>query len=202
MRHRSSRPRICGDEVFLTYLDERLADFIQCRESVTGTFSVAMSAGVGMRYSPFPNENELGSRWEELGVGAPTLMALAMLCGKALAGEAASGELSLEARAILHAARQRGLVEIKGANTAFESPERLLAVHVELEPERGIAFRSRANPEFTVRCLDGFRQLCAAGLVMHHLYREFSLTMRGFETARSVPAELVQEILDQTMDYG
>lgn len=153
-----------------------------------------------MRTNPFPSEREPGS-WEELGIGAPTIIALARLCGQALAGaERPDTPLSREAQAILVAARDRGIMEIKGVNTAFESPERLLAVHVELEPERWLIFRNRLDPQFTVRCLEGFRQLCASGLVLHHLYREFSLAHAGFERARTISAGDVQEILDHTVE--
>src|SRR5687768_16478616 len=140
-----------------------------------------------MRFVPFPNEQQLEGRWQELGMGAPTIIALANLCGRSLIQPPERDvELGAEAKAILVAARQRGVLELKGINTAFESFDRLLAVHVETEPERGIVFRSRTNPEFTIRCLEAFRQPCAAGLILHHLYRDFSLSQRGYELARKL----------------
>ena len=66
-------------------------------------------------------------------------------------------------------------------NDAFSAPARFLAVRVELDEEQWLVFRSREDPAVTIRFLDGFRELCAAGLVMHHLYRDFSLTRAGFE---------------------
>jgi hypothetical protein len=102
----------------------------------------------------------------------------------------------VEARTILFAARRRGVLEIKGTNDAFEAPSRFLAVRVELDTERWLVFRSREDPAITIRFLDGFRELCAAGLVMHHLYRDFSLTKAGFDVASDVPQEEIQELLD------
>ncbi len=50
----------------------------------------------------------------------------------------------------------------------------------------------REEPERTIRILDAFRQLCVSGLVMHHLFREFSLTRAGFELARTISRQEVQ----------
>lgn len=126
--------------------------------------------------------------WEELGAGVPTLMAFARLCGEALAANRQDPveELSEEAKAILYTARTRGSIEIKGTDTAVDSSERLLAICVEVEPDQQFVFRRRGDPKLTVRFLDGFRQLCASGLVMHHLFREFSLTHSGFELAKTI----------------
>lgn len=131
--------------------------------------------------------------WEELGAGAPTLAAFAHLCSQALAENccATREELSEEARAILYAARHRGAIEIKGVNHAFESTERFLTVCVELDLERQLILKRRDDPEFTIRFLDGFRQLCVSGLIMHHIFRDFSLTRPGFELARAIRREEV-----------
>lgn len=135
--------------------------------------------------------------WEELGEGAPTLIALARLCSEALATNRRLplDELGVEARAILYAARRRGAIEIKAVNNAFDFAERMLAVCIELDAERQLVCRQRENPELVVCFLDGFRQLCTSGLVLHHLFREFSLSRTGFEVARSIPRHEVQ-ILD------
>lgn len=145
-------------------------------------------------YSPDGREMVL---WEELGAGAPTLIAFARLCSMAMAsGVTGSAEtLSEEARAILYAARHRGAIEIKGANSAFESSERFLSVCVELDAEQTFTLKQRDNPELNIRFLDGFRQLCAAGLVMHHQYRDFSLTVPGLEMARTIARDEVR-VLD------
>jgi hypothetical protein len=131
--------------------------------------------------------------WEELGEGAPTLAAFAQLCSQAIIADAKADRdsLSPEALAILYAARQRGVIEIKGVNHAFESTERFLTVCVELDLERQLILKRHDDPEMTVRFLDGFRQLCASGLIMHHQFREFSLTRYGFQLARDVAPEQV-----------
>jgi hypothetical protein len=164
--------------------------------------------------------------WQELGEGAPTVVAFARLCSEAIVtshsqrstprpGDAkrenpespvfpadpaeTPGDLleSLdeEARAILYLARHRGTIEVKAVNHAFESSERFLTVCVELDMERTFILKRRDDPELTVRFLDGFRQLCVSGLVMHHIFRDFSLTRRGFELARTVPREQVSILL-------
>jgi hypothetical protein len=129
--------------------------------------------------------------WQELGEGAPTLIAFARLCSDALAANYPEPSLPLteEARAILYLARRRGAMEIKGVNQAFDSSERFLAVCVEIDLEHTFILKRRDDPELTIRFLDGFRQLCVSGLVMHHLLRDFSLTLRGFEIARSIRRE-------------
>ena len=159
-----------------------------------------------MLFQAYPNDDPLARCWEELGVGAPSIVALATLASQALARDLDSPsmlELSAEARAILVASLPRGLLEVKAINTAFETPERLLAVHAEIEPERWRVFRDREDPQFTVRCFDGFRQLCAAGLVMHQLYREFSLSHRGYLHARELSVDAdVQRVLDRMIELG
>jgi hypothetical protein len=107
-----------------------------------------------MRNQAFPKEDVLVGCWDELGAGAPTVVALAMLASQALARadqEERKPRLSVEAKAILSASLPRGLLEIKAINTAFETPERLLAVHVEMEPERWLVFRDRRDPRYTIR---------------------------------------------------
>jgi triphosphoribosyl-dephospho-CoA synthetase len=142
--------------------------------------------------------------WEELGTGAPTLVAFARLCSAALAANqgAPVEELTEEARAILYAARNRGAIEIIGIISAVDSSERFLAVCIELDAERTIILKRRNAPEQTVRFLDGFRQLCASGLVMHHIFRDFSLTRAGFQLARTIqPHEvpLLQILADEQL---
>jgi len=131
--------------------------------------------------------------WQELGEGAPTVLAFARLCSDALVANRSVPPESLdqEARAILYLARHRGTLEVKSVNHAFESSERFLTVCVELDLERTFILKRRDDPELTIRFLDGFRQLCAAGLVMHHLFRDFSLTRLGFEVARGIRREEV-----------
>jgi hypothetical protein len=141
--------------------------------------------------------------WLELGQGAPTLAALAHVASIAVAtGGEKSVQLSPEARCLLFAARNRGVIEVKGSNRAFDAPGRMLAVYVETDPDRTLIFRSRDNPAVTIRFLAGFRELCAAGLVMHHIYTEFSLTRKGLEMAQTVSAEEVQPMMGLATEFG
>jgi hypothetical protein len=136
----------------------------------------------------YHEDTPLLASWEDLGQGAPTVIAFAQLCSRAISGglSESSEALSEEALAILYAARDRGAIEIKGVNHAFESTERFLTVTVELDLERQLFFKRHNDPQLTVRFLDGFRQLCGRGLVMHHIYRDFSLSNTGFQRARQV----------------
>ena len=143
--------------------------------------------------------------WTDLGSGAPTLIALAQLCSQALAGgRVDSSQLSPEARAILYMARHRGVLEVKGSNTAYESPSRLLTVFVELEDQSQVRFRHPGDARQNVRFLEGFRDLCANGLLMHHLYHEFSLTSAGFDFAESLSPDGLETLLElaQPCDGG
>ena len=158
-----------------------------------------------------PIDNYLSGSWEALGNGAPVLVALAQMCSHTWTREAygdakpevvtLSG-LNGEALAILFAARTRGIIELKAVNTAFDAAARLLAVYVEETDERTIAFRDSRRPEVTVRFLDGFRQLCQRGLIIHHIYRDFSLSPRGFELAQTVQQTEVQQYLDMATEFG
>lgn len=154
-----------------------------------------------------PVDNYLSGSWEALGAGAPILVALAQLCCQAMVERSAPKLASVEgllpeAKAILFAARKRGLIEVRGVNTAFDPAARLLAVYVEVDESQTIAFRDPENPETTVLFLEGFRQLCELGLVMHHLHRDFSLTALGFKLSRSVSQEEVQSWLDKGSEFG
>ena len=154
-----------------------------------------------------PLDNYLSGSWDALGAGAPVLVALSQLCSNAMVDlDAASpfdiAQLSPEAKAILVASRNRGVIEVKAVNAAFEAPSRMLAIYVELDETQTIAFRDRNEPEVTVRFLEGFRVLCQKGLVMHHIHRDFSLTSRGFEIARTISKQEVQPWLDKGTEFG
>jgi len=153
-----------------------------------------------------PVDNYLHGSWEALGNGAPLLVALAQLCSERwVRGDCAQVELNTlsgEAQAILYAARGRGIVEIKAVNSAFDAAARLLAVYVELDDEHTIAFRDAKNPEVTVRFLAGFRELCDQGLMLHHIYRDFSLAPAALELARTIEREQVQPLLDKATEFG
>lgn len=139
-----------------------------------------------------------GVTWEQLGVGAPTVMAMARISANALVqGSQPMEPLSAEAEGILFLARQRGMLELKGFNTAFETPSRILAVHVEVADQRWVAVRDSSQSAITIAFLDGFRELCAAGLVVHQLGHEFSLTRAGFARAAQVKPEAARETLSR-----
>lgn len=152
-----------------------------------------------------PVDNYLHGSWEALGNAAPMLVALAQLASDSWVKRPQSlevGELSWAARAILFAARQRAVVEIKAVNSAFDAASRILAVYVEIDDERTIAFRDPADPAVTIEFLEGFRELCASGLMLHHIHRDFSLSTAGLELARQVAQADVQELLDKASEFG
>jgi len=132
--------------------------------------------------------------WKDLTHSVPTLAALAQLASDRLVSpNTVEIALSPEANTILSITRDRGVIELKSNNTEFESAQRMLAVYVEQSADTHVMFRSRTEPEVTVRFLDGFRQLCDAGLVMHQVGGEFSLTSQGFEQARKInPVEVAE----------
>jgi hypothetical protein len=147
---------------------------------------------------PVPLDPRFAEMWHELGQGTPTIAGFAWAASRSLA---AGGDkqlvLSPEAKAILFAARRRGILEIKSSHRAFESPARMLAVYVETDADQAILFRAKDNPGITIRFLAGFRDLCAAGLVMHQSYQEFSLTREGLELAQTIDESEVAELLGQ-----
>ena len=134
--------------------------------------------------------------WSELGRSSPNLYTLARLCSQPWLRTASdSGELSLEARAILVLARPRGMFELKVANTSANAVERLLTVFIDIAPDQLLALRIRNDLQASLRLFDGFRQLCAAGMVMHHQFNEFSLTNLGFLAAEAFSRVEVGELL-------
>lgn len=125
--------------------------------------------------------------WDSLSAGAPTVLALARLAAESWVLPARETEgLSVEARAILFLARDRGVIELRATNDAFDSADRLLVVQIETSAEQRVALRTPGDPRGTMKFLEGLRQLCECGLVIHHLQREFSLTGRGFALAESL----------------
>ncbi len=154
---------------------------------------------------------EIAASWEALGEGGPTLAAIAALCARALAeGHDADNEsqpldagmLCPEAQAILFLAKSRGIIEVRGVKTAFAAPGRLLAIYVEVDEHQTVAFRSQIEPAITVRFFDGFCQLCRAGLIIHHLHRDFTLSRRGFELAGQIDGSKIQPELNCASDFG
>lgn len=148
---------------------------------------------------------EMAASWEAMGSGGPTLAALAAVCARAVIDPPTTvvgAALSAEAQAILYAARRRGTIEVRGVRTAFEAPARMLAVYVERDEDRTVAFRSQTEPEITMRFFEGFCQLCRSGLVLHHLGMDFSLTRAGFELAQTIDEQTVSDQLSVATDFG
>jgi|GEM_PF-1254830 hypothetical protein len=143
---------------------------------------------------------QLHAGWEALGEGAPTLLALAYLCGKAIVDPPSSeAPLSTEAQAILAAACATGAIEIRGVKSGFTPADRQLAVYVYRTEDEQIAFRDREDPAWTGQCLNGFIELCRTGMVLHQLHRDFFLTQAGFRRAATVDRSLVQATLDRAV---
>lgn len=153
-----------------------------------------------------PVDNYLHGSWEALGNAAPTLVALAQLCSQRWvqrpSDETSLEGLSEEATTILVTARHRGVIELRAMNSAFDSAARLLAVYVENEPDNRIVFRDKDRPEVTVRFLEGFRQLCERGLIIHHLYGEFSLAPHGIDLARTVQSGYAEALLAKASPFS
>lgn len=148
---------------------------------------------------------------QELADGIPLVSGLAMLCSRVISGmqpppltasmdgaieqqtlaadSQPSHGLVREALAILAAAAKRGILEIRGQADAFDSSQRLQAVAVETSEHHRLVFRSRIDPAITMAYLEGFRQLCETGCVVHQFSREFSLSSAGFSLARKLKAD-------------
>ncbi len=138
--------------------------------------------------------------WENLQQGVPTVLGLARLCGAALTAidptQVDWGGLPPEARALAWAARERGVIEIRADRNAFDPVDRFLSICVPQSEEQRLVFRRREDPRQTMAYFEGFRQLCLAGLVVHHALFDFSLTSHGFRFADSIDLDAVQLLLD------
>lgn len=146
----------------------------------------------------FPRDESLARGWEDLGAGVPSLIALAKQASLAMINGRVEpwDALSVEAQTLLYAARDCGAFEVKAVNTAFAPNQRWLAVSVEQPDDHWLTFRPTGSPEAIVRFFAGFSQLCSAGLVMHQIYRDFSLTTHGFHAAKQVDSAPLRHLLD------
>lgn len=139
--------------------------------------------------------------WHDLEFGAPTIIGFASLCSRALvaidpnAPSPALENLSDEAKAILVSAQNRGSMDIRASREPFDSAQRFLAVCVEYELDQRLLFLQKQNPQQTVKFLEGFRELCQNGLIMHHLQKDFSLSAKGFELAGQLEREDFENLL-------
>lgn len=149
-----------------------------------------------MLFRNLSNHDSSGTSHAELNDGLPTIHALARLCGRAISGETATVDaLSQQAKAILAMGNDRGIFDIRGNTDGFESADRFLAVCVELDSDRRLILRDKLNPRVTLGFLEGFRQLCQSGLIMHHTQKEFSLTNAGFDLATTLNASDYAELV-------
>lgn len=154
-----------------------------------------------MAVQPSGDNSSPSLTWSDLVAGTPTIIGLATLCARAIAlGPRSIPTLSLEAQAILWSAKERCSIEVKGVKNAYDSSERMLAVHVELAPEKLLAFRSRVDPHYTIRMLGGLVELCGAGLVMHLQSHEFSLSRAGIAAAAQVDPPAVSGLIAQAIE--
>ncbi len=139
--------------------------------------------------------DQSGTLGSELAEGLPTIAAFARLCGHALAAEIPATSLAPEALALVAACGAGGKFEIRGDKDGFASAERMLAVCVEITSENKLLFRDKSNPRRTMMYLDGFRQLCHSGFIMHHLLNDFSLSKTGFDLADTLDQSEYRELI-------
>jgi hypothetical protein len=153
-----------------------------------------------MLFPHFSEDSKLEPSWDLLQFGVPTVIGFARLCSAAIAAshstKPATDSLSPEAWGIALAAKDRGSIELRGNKYAFEAADRFLAVCVVIDDDRRLVFKNKSQPRQTMAFLEGFRQLCAAGLVIHHLMFDFSLTTAGFAFADRIERSSVQSLLD------
>ena len=69
-----------------------------------------------------------------------------------------------------------------------------MAICIEIDENRRLLFRQKDQPRETMKFIDGFRQLCQSGLVLHHLQRDFSLTRQGFDQADLLDVDAFSEL--------
>ena len=135
--------------------------------------------------------------WEDLINGNPTLVGLAHLCSQAMTRPEKDlpplEQLNQEAQTLLFLGLESGAFSIRANRDSFEPADRFLAVCIEKNEGKRMEFRCPGNLEQTIRFMDGFRDLCEYGLVMHQVLNEFSFAARGYDFARQVNRESVEE---------
>lgn len=148
----------------------------------------------------FSSESGTEPGWDLLQHGVPTVIGFARLCSAAVArldpAEVTLASLGNEARSIALAAKDCGVIELRGNKNAFEPADRFLAVCVIVDEDRRLVFKNKAQPRQTLAFLEGFRQLCASGLVIHHLMFDFSLTTAGFALADQIDPVPLKDLIE------
>ena len=151
-----------------------------------------------MTIPPYLGDHASGNMWDDLGKGAPTIMALARLCGEALGRSITPPDtLSAEACCLLYLSRERGAFEVKATDNAFDAIDRFLTVHVEIQEDELLPIKIRGDAAATSQLFAGFCELCTCGLVMHHIYRDFSLTPAGFERGQNISRQPIETLLER-----
>lgn len=158
------------------------------------------------------NENSL---LEQLNQGIPSIWQMAKMCTAAQAqangvgntessnSKANTIDLSLECQTLLWLARNRGSFDIKFDRNAFESSERVLTVHVEVDENSWQPCRVARNIRKNIAFLEAFMSLCRLGLVLHHVSTEFTLSGRGFERADNISEDEIKAEIEKlvTIDH-
>lgn len=157
----------------------------------------------------------LAGAWDALGIAVPAISALAQLSVESLLRGVTVGaavqsswveelfaKLSREALALLYAAQEHGVIEVKVTPRAFRAAERFLAIHITIGEEQVLVFQDPQELRVAVEFLEGFTELCRAGLCLHQLHGEFSLTKAGFEAATRVRREDVESWLMKAQEVN
>ena len=74
------------------------------------------------------------------------------------------------------------------------------SVCVELDDEQKLLFRQKGNVRKTLQFIEGFRQLCQSGLIMHHLQSDFSLTEKGFQIAEQLNDDELKAMIQYAVE--
>jgi len=157
----------------------------------------------------------LSGAWDALGIAVPAISALAQLSvesllrGVGFGADFQSGrveehlaKLSREALALLYAAQEHGVIEVKVTPRAFRAAERFLAIHITIGEDQVLVFQDPQELRVAVEFLEGFAELCRAGLCLHQLHGEFSLTKAGFDAATKVRHEDVESWLKKAQEVN
>jgi hypothetical protein len=77
-----------------------------------------------------------------------------------------------------------------------------LAIHITIGEDQVLVFQDPRELRVAVEFLQGFAELCRAGLCLHQLHGEFSLTKAGFEAAAKVRREDIESWLMKAQEVN
>lgn len=155
-----------------------------------------------------PNIPNLQGAWDSLGISVPTISAYAYLCAQALFNKHEREHSSVvpiltgPAKTILFLGQQSGAFELKVMPRGFRTTERFLALHIHINDDESIVFQDANDLRVAIEFLNAFRELCLAGLCLHHLHGEFSLSQHGFEIAHTIQHSEVQPWLNKAQNIN